>query len=80
MRYIVLELEPQIRVCTKDDEPILFSNKIDAFRYANIVQKGLVYPITDTMEIFNKIKKLVNSNHTYDDLLDELTKLIDEVI
>lgn len=80
MRYIVLELEPQIRICTKDSDPIIFSNKVDAFRYASVVNKGLVYPITDTMEIFNKIKELINKHPIYNDLLDELTKLIDEVI
>lgn len=80
MRYIVIELEPQIRICTKNEDPILFSNKADAFRYASIVEKGLVYPITDTMEVFNKIKELTKGNYSKNDLLDELTRLIDKII
>lgn len=80
MRYIVIELEPWIRICTKDGEPIIFSNKNDAFRYASVVEKGLVYPITDTMEVFNKVKELISKNLVYNDLLDELTKLIDKIV
>ena len=80
MRYIVIELEPEPRICTKDGEPIIFSNKNDAFRYASIVHKGLVYPITDTMEIFNKVKELINKRPVYNDLLDELSNLIDKII
>lgn len=80
MRYIVIELEPEIRICTKDGDPIIFSNKVDACRYASVVHKGLVYPITDTMEIFDKIKKLTKEHYTNTRLLDELTKLIDEIV
>jgi hypothetical protein len=80
MRYIVIELEPEIRICTKDGDPIIFSNKVDAFRYASVVHKGLVYPITDTMAVFNRIRDLTRGHYSEHGLLDELTKLIDEIV
>lgn len=80
MRYLVIELEPYACIATKDGEPILFSNKIDAFRYASTCDKGLVYPITDVMKIFERIKVLASGVYSAENIIDELGSLIDEVI
>ena len=80
MQYIVIELEPEARIATKDGEPILFSNKADAFRYASTCHKGLVYPIIDVMKIFDRIKVLASGQYNGEDILDELTALVNEVV
>lgn len=84
MKYIVLDLKPDIRICTKDGESIIFETKQDAFRYSDKREQGLVYPIIDIMKIFDQIKALSKKyiTESTDDytILDELLALTDEIV
>ncbi len=65
MKYLVIELEPQPKIlCQRkhsDDEcePMIYETKQDAFRDADKCKKGLVYPITDIMKSFARIKEIM---------------------
>lgn len=85
MDFIVLELQPNIRIATKDGDPIVFKAKNDAFRYADTkCNKGLVYPLTDVMKILDEIKELSNKySPTHPDdanFLEELYHLTNDIV
>jgi hypothetical protein len=84
MDYIVINLSPIPRIITVDGDPIIFSTKQDAFKAADKLTKGLVYPIVNVMKVFEQIKELTKkyiAESTDDcDLLDELLAITDEII
>ena len=80
MQYLDIELEPEAHISIKDGIPIIFGNKYDAFRYAGTCEKGLVYPITNVMKIFDRIKVLASGQYNGEDILDELTALVNEIV
>ena len=65
-------------------EPIIFKDKNTAFRVADECRKGLVYPIVDVMNIFDRIKTLckdhIPENKDDKNLLEELLILTDEIV
>jgi len=85
MKYLVIELEesPHILCNYKFSdgpyEPIIYEDKNSAFRDASKCKKGLVYPITDIMKMFERIK-LIAKEHDAIDILDELMALVNEVV
>lgn len=87
MEFLVIDLKPEPHFLCKrkhsdsEPEPIIFIDKNSAFREADKCNQGLVYPITNIMQISEKIKQLsknrwINCN----DLLDELLSITDEIV
>lgn len=83
MDYLLINLEPEPRIVTKDGEPLIYKDKHTAIREANKFKKGLVYPIADVMKIFEAISVMCRE-YTGDkrkqDLLERLRIIIDDVV
>jgi hypothetical protein len=90
MKYLVIELKdnPHILAIRKhsnsEPEPIIFEMRQDAERAANNCKQGLVYPIIDIIDVFKRLKEIINkyeAETTADfDLIDKILTELNEIL
>lgn len=79
MQYIVIDNTDEPIVAQKDGKAAIFNTLEDAYRFSLNIQNSIVYPLTDIINIIDKLYDILDDTEYRDtDIHFELKQIIDD--